>query len=172
MTKVLIKNHSPAPQGFHELGPDGTPAYGDGGTFIAPGEMRLLDMPDADLKVHQAQQSKDLTIIVSPTDEQIAGAGVEADVARLQGRGGPATDLPDAADDGARAVGTLKPAGPVDPHIAGSQIGAADDFETKSDEQLRAFITDRDGKAPHHNLGRDKLLATARTASGSDEAVG
>ena len=37
-----------------------------------------------------------------------------------------------------------------------------DAFEALSTEDLRAHLTERDGAAPHHRLGRDKLLAMAR----------
>lgn len=46
----------------------------------------------------------------------------------------------------------------------------APDYEALTDEELRAFITDRDGKAPHPNTGRPKLLATAK-GSAEQEAV-
>lgn len=36
------------------------------------------------------------------------------------------------------------------------------DFDAMDDDALREFITGRDGKAPHHALGREKLLAKAR----------
>lgn len=35
-------------------------------------------------------------------------------------------------------------------------------FDDMTDDELRAFITDRDGSAPHHATGRAKLLAKAR----------
>lgn len=38
---------------------------------------------------------------------------------------------------------------------AGIGTDSGDQF---SDEQLRAIIKDTTGKAPHHNLGRDKLV--------------
>lgn len=37
-----------------------------------------------------------------------------------------------------------------------------DDFDAMSDDELRAYIETRDGTAPHHAMGRNKLLATAR----------
>lgn len=37
-----------------------------------------------------------------------------------------------------------------------------DAFDAMSDEDLRAFIAERDAKAPHHKAGRAKLLAAAR----------
>lgn len=45
----------------------------------------------------------------------------------------------------------------------GGEGDIVDDFTPMRDEALRAFITDRDGKAPHHKAGRPKLLAQART---------
>lgn len=34
-------------------------------------------------------------------------------------------------------------------------------FDDMTDDELRGFIADRDGKAPHPNTGREKLLAKA-----------
>lgn len=54
-----------------------------------------------------------------------------------------------------------------DDDTGGGDLGG-DDFDAMSDEALRAFITDRDEKAPHHKLGRDKLLALARNEADSE----
>lgn len=35
-------------------------------------------------------------------------------------------------------------------------------IDAMTDDELRGFITQRDGKAPHPNTGHDKLLAKAR----------
>lgn len=35
-------------------------------------------------------------------------------------------------------------------------------LDAMTDEEIREFITQRDGKAPHPRMGRDKLLAKAR----------
>ena len=39
---------------------------------------------------------------------------------------------------------------------------STDRFDAMSDDDLRAFIEDRDGKAPHANSKRETLLAKAR----------
>lgn len=41
-------------------------------------------------------------------------------------------------------------------------VAEADSFDAMDDEALRAFITERDGKPPHHRTGREKLLKAAR----------
>ena len=41
-------------------------------------------------------------------------------------------------------------------------VTSEDAFVEMSDEDLREFITKRDGQAPHFRLGRPKLLAIAR----------
>lgn len=46
---------------------------------------------------------------------------------------------------------------------------AEPDFDKLTDDELRAYITDRDGRAPHHNTGRAKLLEAAKGNPG-DEA--
>lgn len=64
--------------------------------------------------------------------------------------------------------------GPLDHDKDGEKGGAAEasvvapaDFDPElidamTDDELRGFITQRDGKAPHPNTGHDKLLAKAR----------
>lgn len=37
-----------------------------------------------------------------------------------------------------------------------------DEFSALDEDGLRAFLTDRDGKRPHHRAGREKLLSMAR----------
>jgi hypothetical protein len=43
-----------------------------------------------------------------------------------------------------------------------SDEGEADEFDAMSDDDLRDHLTERDGKAPHHNAKRETLLAKAR----------
>lgn len=57
---------------------------------------------------------------------------------------------------------------PEDQRRAGGD-DAPDDFDRMTDEELQAFIADRDGKKPHPATGRPKLLANARGAT--EEAV-
>jgi hypothetical protein len=50
---------------------------------------------------------------------------------------------------------------------AGADDAAGDELDpalvdAMTDEELRAFITKRDGRPPHHKLGHDKLLAHAK----------
>lgn len=47
----------------------------------------------------------------------------------------------------------------------------APDFDTMSDEDLRAFIKERDGRFPHSRTGRDKLVAAARGDAGVSEEI-
>jgi hypothetical protein len=42
--------------------------------------------------------------------------------------------------------------------------------EAMTDDELRAYIKERDGKAPHHNLGRDKLVALALAPAAGETA--
>lgn len=44
------------------------------------------------------------------------------------------------------------------------------DVDAMSDDALRAIITERDGKPPHHRAGRDRLLALARGVQAPDDA--
>lgn len=58
----------------------------------------------------------------------------------------------------------------------GADAQTADEFDGMDDDKLRAFITERDGEAPHHMRKRDWLLATARgqdpaAAGQAEEAV-
>ena len=42
------------------------------------------------------------------------------------------------------------------------------DYERLTDDELRALIADRDGRAPHHNTGRARLLDIAQTGPQSE----
>ncbi len=48
---------------------------------------------------------------------------------------------------------------------------APDQFDAMSDDDLRAFIKDRDGKSPHPRTGRDKLLKSARGDAASSAEI-
>jgi hypothetical protein len=55
---------------------------------------------------------------------------------------------------------------------APEEVEASDDadlVDAMTDDELRAFITKRDGKAPHHRLGHDNLLALAKNAKAVEE---
>lgn len=43
-----------------------------------------------------------------------------------------------------------------------AETEAAPDFDAMSDEELRAFVADKDGRQPHPATSREKLLAKAR----------
>lgn len=50
-----------------------------------------------------------------------------------------------------------------DDRMGGSVAVTSDKpFDEMNDGELRAFIANRDGKAPHHKTRREKLLAMAR----------
>lgn len=49
-------------------------------------------------------------------------------------------------------------------------LTSEDAFVDMSDEELREFITKRDGQAPHFRLGRTRLLAVARKTDEPDPA--
>lgn len=62
-----------------------------------------------------------------------------------------------------------KKGGAIDPALLSEdekkelgEEGEADEFDVMSDDDLRAHLTERDGKAPHHNAKRETLLAKAR----------
>lgn len=79
-------------------------------------------------------------------------------------------DVADDYFDRVKALAFLKvDGGPLDHDKDGEKGGAVAPVEfdpemvdAMTDEELRAFITQRDGKAPHPNTGHDKLLAKAR----------
>jgi hypothetical protein len=52
--------------------------------------------------------------------------------------------------------------GERDPPEPPTPAPAPVDFDAMTDAELRAFLKDRDGTAPHHMTGRPKLLAAAR----------
>lgn len=47
----------------------------------------------------------------------------------------------------------------------GGDPNPEDEFEAATDDELRAFLTNRDGKPPHPNAKRETLLAKAREAA-------
>lgn len=50
----------------------------------------------------------------------------------------------------------------IDGDVGGATIQEEDEFDVMSDEELRTYLTDRDGKAPAHNMRRDTMLERAR----------
>lgn len=100
--------------------------------------------------------------VSGPGDVTLTGKGVEdgsEENSTAHREGNPVK--PATADDIVRAA------------LAGGGMEVApgpDDFDKMEDDALRAFITERDGKAPHPNTGREKLLAKARGAA-EEEAV-
>lgn len=164
--RVTITNRLPAAQGFYGLEDHETsPGYDVstvGAKIIPPGGSLTFTMREPDL-LNARKLGEGVTI----TDAPLASA---APAAAPQPGG---KDLPPEADDGARAHENLRP--PVTPSAEPTaaalapQPPAPDQFEGMDDDELRAFITDRDGEAPHHRLGREKLLLKARGQA--DEAV-
>jgi hypothetical protein len=83
--------------------------------------------------------------------------------------GGDLVDLPDAIVPGLRAEGYVREAkafsaAPENRAFASApenKAGEPDVQSIMSDDELRAFIAQRDGKAPHHLTGRAKLIALA-----------
>jgi len=67
----------------------------------------------------------------------------------------------DVADDPLDHDGDGKKGGVVDPSPL-TDDEKIELLDAMTDDELREFITERDGKAPHHKIGRDKLLSKAR----------
>jgi hypothetical protein len=61
-------------------------------------------------------------------------------------------DETEASPEPATADGPSAPPAEFDPDL----------IDAMTDEELRAFIQNRDGRAPHPNTGREKLLARAK----------
>lgn len=66
-----------------------------------------------------------------------------------------------------KAIAARKPLDHDSDDRVGGSVAVTSDrpFDAMPDGELRAFIAKRDGKAPHHKTGRDKLLAIARKES-------
>lgn len=159
--RVLIINHGKAPHGYYETFTtlDGDERGAEEATFVRPGQSMVLNLPEAHMG--PTHVPPDATLIKNPTDEDIAARGATHSV--------HAQAITDASDDGDRAAAGAN-AQPEAAKALGDGHGPVeDDFTTMDDDQLRAFITTRDGKAPHHMFGHEKLLAIART---EPEAVG
>ena len=64
--------------------------------------------------------------------------------------------------------------GDDDDDLGGDDDQSGDDFDAMKDEQLIAYLKERDGRSPHPNTSREKLLARARAgeAAGDDEEEG
>lgn len=76
-----------------------------------------------------------------------------------------AADGPNGSDGGEDAPGAGgETGGQVDSTDASfaEDADAAPDFDAMSEEQLRAFLKQRDGRAPHPKTGLAKLLASAK----------
>lgn len=86
------------------------------------------------------------------------------------------------AEDGSREQSSaiiegneIKPATPADIALATAQRAdeagevITDDFSGLEDADLRAFLKDRDGRSPHPNTSREKLLAQARAGGISED---
>lgn len=145
--RVSITNNTPAPQGFYTVpdtpAADPTDAVGMEPVFVRPGQTATLVLDDEQLRL-----------------AKMLGSGLTIE----------------AVADGQAALALAAPE-PLEPSLtpprdntvdvaAGAAAAAAaptpDRFDGMTDDQLRAFITDRDQKAPHHMLGRPKLLTLAR----------
>lgn len=128
-----------------------------------------LEVTDADMKKLEAtgwfkiskatkEDGKAAVVVAPPAPADSSTnepSSAEALLASIQDGG---LDGGDADDDGGHDEDELR--------ANGGEF--EDDFSSMSDEALRAFITDRDEKAPHHKLGRDKLLALARNEADSE----
>lgn len=86
------------------------------------------------------------------------------------------------AEDGSREQSTaliegnpVQPATPSDIALATAQRAeeagetVTDDFDGLTDDELKAFLKERDGRTPHPNTGREKLLAQARAGGISED---
>lgn len=97
----------------------------------------------------------------------------------------PPAEQPEPAQEGgaSEAAETKQPveapvvesADPSVEPVATESAEAAPDFdpalvEAMTDDELRAYITERDGKAPHHKLGHEKLVALALAPAAGDTA--
>ncbi len=49
-----------------------------------------------------------------------------------------------------------------DPDDGAGDAAQAPDFDAMSEEELRAYLKERDGKSPHPKTGREKLLIAAK----------
>lgn len=166
MPRVRITNNTPAPQGFYATDLDGPMLPGSiDGDFsavqIAPGQSRRLQINDQQLVLAKMHPGLAFEVLA---DDAAHGGDAE-------------TQVEARADDGTRNRGdqnantALQPPAGRDNTAAAvaaaaAQQQTADKFEAMDDDALRAYITDRDGKAPHHMLGRPKLLAQARGETG------
>lgn len=141
-------------------GPKGVNHAG-GTAYINPGETsRGLEVSEGDLKATEATGYFEIAEgegEPGATAKRPEDGSLEHDTSRLEGN----------------AVGGAEPSSANALANAALQGGQEPDFEGMNDEELRAFITDRDGRAPHPNTGREKLLTKARDASADDggEAV-
>lgn len=164
LTRVTITNRLPAAQGFYGLDgaagvdPEGIP--GADPLYVNPGQTRTLYLDREQLRI-----AGFLAPNVSITEDPLRPGAADT---------GPTTGAPHAAsDDGTRAAGDGALVPPRDNTAGGGSdaLVIEDTYESLTDEQLRAFITDRDGKAPHHMLGRPKLLALAREEVNDGESI-
>lgn len=161
MPRVKLTNLMPSTQGFygredHEL----TPGYdmsAVGAKMVPPGGSIVLTFNDADLR-----------------EAEKLGAGIRLEPLPALGEPAPPPTspkpIPPQADDGSQAKESLKPPAGHDNTAAAAAPAPGsperDAFDDMDDDALRAFITDRDGEAPHHRLGRERLLKRARGQEG------
>ena len=166
MPKVLVTNHGPASHGFYEASQPldgGKPIVAEDVTMVRPGQSMVLHLPDEHMGENHIAPT--ISVLKDFTDADVA--------ARKATHSAHAQAITSTSDDGARAAAgaNAHPAVAVAAGDGPGPVADADDFDAMDDDQLRAHITTANGKAPHHMLGRTKLLALARGGS-EDEAVG
>lgn len=140
---------------LHPTDPMGVNTVAQGTIYVPPGQTSpALDVAGGELKYLKTLKHFE---IASGSAEEPGGEG------------------PKGVEDGSIANSTAhrdgKPVIPaaLAPKPAGADGGSDIDFEKLSDEELRAYITDRDGRAPHSATGREKLLAKAKDATAKEE---
>lgn len=124
-----------------------------------------------------AHASKESVAGEEPQDVQEAAQVDAAEPAEaIEAEGGkelpPADAVEPVAPTEATSSGSVEPV--VEPETA-EVAEAAPEFdpalvEAMTHDELRAYITERDGKAPHHKLGHDKLVALALAPAAGETA--
>lgn len=162
MPRVRITNQTQAPQGFYATDLDAPmqpslegDVVGQAAVMIPVGGSARLDIDPEQLRIAK--------MLPGLSFENLAEAAAPA----------PAAALPAGADDGTRAHGAEALTPPRDNTAGGAPVTEPekDQYDAMDDDALRAFITDRDGKPPHHRLSRENLLKAARDGKPEEEAV-
>ncbi len=117
--------------------------------IVQPGQTRTLDVAQ-----NYVKRVKALTFLAVGDQAGLQG-GKPIDEAGLPTLGEPEGPLVEGRSDPLDHDGDEEMGGSV------AETSPAP-FDEMDDDALRAFITERDGKAPHPNTGREKLLTLAK----------